>query len=104
MGYVFVLPEFGLVSDPVVGTITTAGVSYQPVIDQVSELEKVSDDLVGMLSGEGNFLNSYPGREKTLLYAGSVTSMWYGLSIGLLVVGILVVIIMISLLMKGGIL
>ena len=30
MGYVLVLPEFGLVADPIAGIVTTAGVSYQP--------------------------------------------------------------------------
>lgn len=89
MGYVLVLPEFGLVADPIAGIVTTAGVSYQPVIDQVSELEKIAEDLVGMLSGEGNFLNSFPGREKTLAKAGMVTSLWYGLAVGLFVAFIL---------------
>ena len=42
-----------------------------------------------MLSGEGNFLNSYPGREKTLLYAGSVTSLWYGLAVGLFIASLI---------------
>lgn len=85
MGYVFVLPEFGLVADPVAGVVTTAGVSYQPVIDQVAALEQIADDLVGMLSGEGNFLNSFPGREKTLTKAGAVTALWYGLGVGLFI-------------------
>lgn len=90
MGYVYVLPEFGLVADPVVGLVTTAGVSYQPVIDQVAELEKIADDLVGMLSGEGNFLNSFPGREKTLTKAGGVTALWYGIGVGLFIAFVLV--------------
>lgn len=85
MGYVFVLPEFGLVADPVAGVVTTAGVSYQPVIDQVAALEQIADDLVGMLSGEGNFLNSFPGREKTLSKAGATTALWYGLGVGLFI-------------------
>lgn len=85
MGYVFVLPEFGLVADPVAGIVTTAGVSYQPVIDKVAELESIADDLIGMLSGEGNLLNSFPGREKTLSRAGMTTSLWYGLAVGLFV-------------------
>lgn len=89
MGYVQVLPEFGLVVDPMVGVVTTAGISYQPVIDQVAELEKVTDDLVGMLSGEGSFLASYPGREKSLVVAGGVTALWYGIAVGLLVAGII---------------
>ncbi|MDO5843832.1 MAG: tetrahydromethanopterin S-methyltransferase subunit B [Methanocorpusculum sp.] len=85
MGYVLVLPEFGLVADPVAGIVTTAGVSYQPVIDKVAELELIADDLVGMLSGEGNLLNSFPGREKTLSKAGMVTALWYGLAVGLFI-------------------
>ena len=89
MGYVLVLPEFGLVADPVAGVVTTAGVSYQPVIDQVAELEKIADDLVNMLSGEGNFLNSFPGREKTLTKAGAITALWYGLGVGLAVAFVL---------------
>ena len=91
MGYVLVLPEFGLVADPIAGIVTTAGVSFQPVIDQVAELEKIADDLVGMLSGEGSFLNSFPGREKTLPKAGMVTALWYGLAVGLFVAFIIAI-------------
>lgn len=89
MGYVLVLPEFGLVADPVIGLVTTAGESYQPIIEQVEELDKVAEDLVNMLSGEGSLLNSFPGREKSLVYAGAVTAFWYGLAVGLLVTGII---------------
>lgn len=89
MAYIQVLPEYGLVVDPLVGVVTTAGVSYQPVIDKVADLELISDDLVNMLSGEGNFLASFPGREKALATAGSVTAFWYGMAIGLLVAGII---------------
>ncbi|MCP1663013.1 MAG: tetrahydromethanopterin S-methyltransferase subunit B [Methanocalculus sp. MSAO_Arc1] len=94
MGYVLVLPEFGLVADPVFGLVTSAGESLQPIIDQVAELEKISDDLVDMLSGEGNFQSSFPGREKTLLYAGGVTAFWYGLAIGLLLAAFVALYIM----------
>ncbi|HJJ41986.1 MAG TPA: tetrahydromethanopterin S-methyltransferase subunit B [Methanocorpusculum sp.] len=94
MGYIYVLPEFGLVADPVAGIVTTAGVSYQPVLDQVGELEKIADDLVGMLSGEGNLLNSFPGREKTLSKAGFITALWYGLAVGLFVAFILTFIVL----------
>ena len=89
MAFVQVLPEYGLVVDPLVGLVTTAAESFQPIIDRVEELEKISDDLVGMLSGEGNFLASFPGREKSLAIAGSVTSFWYGLAVGLLIAGII---------------
>jgi tetrahydromethanopterin S-methyltransferase subunit B len=89
MAYIGVLPEFGLVVDPLVGLVTTAGESYQPVIDKVGEIEMIADDLVNMLSGEGNFLASFPGREGTLRVAGGVTAFWYGLAIGLFIAGMI---------------
>jgi len=103
MGYIYVLPEFGLVADPVAGIVTTAGVSYQPVLDKVAELELVADDLVGMLSGEGSLKNSFPGREKTLIGAGITTTFWYGLTIGLFV-AFFVVLAIVYYLYKVGVL
>ena len=88
MGYIQVLPEFGLVADPIVGIVTTAGASLGPVLEQVTELEAITEDIVGMLAGEGNFLSSFPNREKALVYAGSVTSIWYGIAVGLFIAGI----------------
>ncbi len=90
MAFIQVLPEYGLVVDPMVGVITTAGVSYTPVLEQVAELEKITDDLVGMLSGEGNFLASFPNREGVLKIAGSVTAFWYGMAVGLLIAGVII--------------
>lgn len=90
MAYVHVLPEYGLVVDPMVGIVTTAGVSYTPVLEQVAELEKITEDLVGMLSGEGSFLSSFPNREGVLKIAGGVTAFWYGMAIGLLIAGVVV--------------
>ncbi len=89
MAYIQVLPEFGLVADPMVGIITTAGESLSPVIDKVALLEAVSDDLVNMLSGEGNLLASFPNRENGLAIGGTITSFWYGLAIGLFIAGII---------------
>ena len=90
MMYVEVLPEFGLVLDPMIGLVTTAGESLAPVIEKVTELEAVADDIVNMLSGKGNFLASFPGRENTLPFAGGMTSFWYGLAVGLFIAGIYV--------------
>jgi tetrahydromethanopterin S-methyltransferase subunit B len=90
MAYIQVLPEFGLVCDPLIGIITSAGESLQPIIEQVAELEKIADDLVGMLSGEGNYLASFPNREGVLKYAGGVTALWYGIAVGLFIAGIVV--------------
>jgi tetrahydromethanopterin S-methyltransferase subunit B len=89
MAYIQVLPEFGLVADPMVGIITTAGESLSPVIEKVAILEATSDDLVNMLSGEGNMLASFPNREQGLAIGGTITSFWYGLAIGLFIAGII---------------
>jgi tetrahydromethanopterin S-methyltransferase subunit B len=86
--YVHVLPEYGLIADLLVGLVTSAGESLAPVIEKVAELEAISDDIVNMLSGKGNFLASFPGREKTLPFAGGVTAFWYGLAVGLFIAGV----------------
>jgi len=88
--YIQVLPEYGLVADPMVGIVTSAGESLAPIMEKVELLDAVSDDLVNMLSGQGNFLASFPGREKSLVVAGGMTSFFYGLAVGLLIAGILV--------------
>jgi len=88
MAYIQVLPEFGLVADPMVGPITSAGESLSPVLEKVAALEATSDDLVNMLSGEGNLLASFPNRENGLAIGGTITSFWYGLAIGLFIAGI----------------
>jgi tetrahydromethanopterin S-methyltransferase subunit B len=89
MGYVIVLPEFGLVADPMLGIVTSAGESLAPVIEKVAVLEATSDDLVNMLSGEGNLLASFPNRDQGLAIGGTITSYWYGLAVGLFIAGII---------------
>jgi tetrahydromethanopterin S-methyltransferase subunit B len=89
MAYIIVLPEFGLIADPMVGVITSAGESLSPILEKVAVLEATSDDLVNMLAGEGNMLASFPNREKGLAIGGSITSFWYGLAVGLFIAGII---------------
>jgi tetrahydromethanopterin S-methyltransferase subunit B len=89
MAYIHVLPEFGLVADPMVGLVTSAGESLSPVLEKVAVLETISNDLINMLSGEGNLLASFPNRENGLKIGGSITSFWYGLAIGLFIAGII---------------
>ncbi|HOP66956.1 MAG TPA: tetrahydromethanopterin S-methyltransferase subunit B [Methanoregulaceae archaeon] len=86
--YVQVLPEYGLIVDPMVGVVTSAGESLAPILEKVSELEAISGDLVNMLSGKGNFLASFPGRENALPAAGAMTAFWYGLAVGLFIAGV----------------
>jgi tetrahydromethanopterin S-methyltransferase subunit B len=89
MAYIQVLPEFGLVADPVAGIVTTAGESLSPVIEKVAILEATSDDLVNMLAGEGNLLASFPNRENGLAIGASINSFWYGIAVGLLIAGVI---------------
>jgi tetrahydromethanopterin S-methyltransferase subunit B len=89
MAYILVLPEYGLVADPLIGVVTTAGESLSPVLDKVAVIEAVTEDLVNMLSGEGNYLASFPNREKSLKVAGTMNAFWYGLAIGLLIAGVI---------------
>ncbi len=89
MAYIQVLPEYGLVVDPVIGVVTSAGESLAPVIEKVEVLEGIADDMVNMLAGGGNYLASFPGREKSIKIAGTFTAYWYGLAVGLFVAGII---------------
>jgi tetrahydromethanopterin S-methyltransferase subunit B len=89
MAYIQVLPEFGLIADPMIGLITSAGESLSPVLEKVTLLEATTDDLVNMLAGEGNMLASFPNREKGLAIGGGITSFWYGLAVGLFIAGII---------------
>jgi tetrahydromethanopterin S-methyltransferase subunit B len=88
--FILVLPEFGLVADPMVGIVTSAGESLAPVLEKVAELEAVSNDIVNMLSGQGNYLASFPNREKSLVIAGSMNAFWYGMAVGLVIAGVFV--------------
>lgn len=94
MTWIPVLPDFGLGCDVYTGFVTSQGESLGPIVDQVDQLEKIADDIVGMLSGEGSFLESFPHREKSLVYAGGMTAMFYGLAVGLLLAGIIVLALM----------
>ena len=94
MSWIPVLPEFGLGCDVFSGFVTAQGESLAPVIKQVDRLDKVADDIVNMLSGEGTLLASFPNREKSLLYAGGITAMWYGLAVGLAIAGIIAIAIL----------
>jgi len=94
MSWIPVLPEFGLGCDVFSGFVTAQGESLAPIIKEVDRLDKVADDIVNMLSGEGILLASFPNREKSLLYAGGITAMWYGLAVGLAIAGIIAIAIM----------
>ena len=94
MSWIPVLPEFGLGCDVFSGFVTQQGESLAPIIAQADVLDKVADDIVGMLSGEGSFLETFPNREKSRVYAGGITAIFYGLAVGLLLAGVIVLALM----------
>lgn len=89
MAWIPVLPEYGLGCDVFLGFVTARGESLGPIIEQIDMLDKIADDIVGSLSGEGSFLASFPNREKSLVFAGGITAIWYGLAVGLAIAGII---------------
>lgn len=89
MAAVKVLPEYGLVYDTETGKIAPESgnmVKYTmgTVNTALDKLDKYADDLMNSLAPTGNFLESYPHREKSLYYAGIFTNVFYGFIFGLL--------------------
>ncbi len=87
---IHVLPEYGLTLDVDTGKIVPESgnmVKYSmgPVNASLDKLDKYADDLVNSLAPTGNFLESFPHREKSLYYAGIFTNIFYGFIFGLLV-------------------
>jgi tetrahydromethanopterin S-methyltransferase subunit B len=89
MAAVKVLPEYGLVYDTETGKIAPESgnmVKYTmgTVNTSLDKLDKYADDLMNSLAPTGNFLESYPHREKSLYYAGIFTNVFYGFIFGLI--------------------
>ena len=88
MAAIKVLPEYGLVYDTESGKIAPESgnmVKYAmgPVNAGLDKMDKYADDLVNSLSPTGNFLESWPHREKSLYYASIFTNIFYGFIFGL---------------------
>jgi tetrahydromethanopterin S-methyltransferase subunit B len=95
MGSVKVLPEYGLILDTDTGKIVPESgnmVKYGmgPVNTALDKLDKYADDLMNSMAPTGNFLESFPHREKSLYYAGIFTNIFYGFIFGLLVAFVIV--------------
>lgn len=95
MGAVKVLPEYGLIYDTDTGKIvpesgTMVKYAMGPVNTALDKLDKYADDLMNSLASTGNFLESFPHREKSLYYAGIFTNIFYGLIFGLIVAFVVV--------------
>jgi tetrahydromethanopterin S-methyltransferase subunit B len=89
MAAIKVLPEYGLVYDTETGKIAPESgnmVKYSmgAVNAGLDKMDKYADDLVNSLAPTGNFLESYPHREKSLYYASIFTNIFYGFIFGLI--------------------
>lgn len=89
MAAVKLLPEYGLIYDSETGRVVPESgnmVKYAmgPVNEGLDKLDKYADDLVNSLAATGGFLESFPGRVKSLYYAGIFTNIFYGAIFGLI--------------------
>lgn len=90
-----VLPEYGIVYDSDTGKVGPESgnmVKYTmgSVNTALDKLDKYADDLMNSLAPTGSFLESFPGREKSLYYAGIFTNIFYGIIFGLIAAFVIV--------------
>jgi tetrahydromethanopterin S-methyltransferase subunit B len=95
MAAIKLLPEYGLVYDTDTGKVAPESgnmVKYTmgSVNTALDKLDKYADDLVNSLAPTGSFLESFPGRETSLYYAGMFTNIFYGFIFGLLAAFVIV--------------
>jgi tetrahydromethanopterin S-methyltransferase subunit B len=87
MTYIKLLPEFGLAYNIESGKVESekGGVvkyNFKPINENLDKLGTYADDLVNSLAPEGGFLDSFPGREKSIYYASIWTNIFYGFIFG----------------------
>jgi len=95
MAAVKLLPEYGLVYDTDTGKVAPESgnmVKYTmgSVNTALDKLDKYADDLLNSLAPTGSFLESFPGRDKSLYYASIFTNIFYGFIFGLIVAFVIV--------------
>jgi tetrahydromethanopterin S-methyltransferase subunit B len=90
MTFAKLLPEFGLAYNIETGKVESekgaaGGVvkyNFKPINENLDKLDAYADDLVNSLAPEGGFLESFPGREKSIYYASIWTNIFYGFIFG----------------------
>ncbi|MCD1296192.1 tetrahydromethanopterin S-methyltransferase subunit B [Methanocella sp. CWC-04] len=86
MAFVKILPEYGLSYNIETGKLQPEGgvvkYNFKPINEKIDKLDAYADDLMNSLTPTGNFLESFPGREKSLYYAGIWTNIFYGFIFG----------------------
>ena len=90
MTHIKLLPEFGLSYNIDSGKIepeaaAAGGVvkyNFKPINENLDKLGTYADDLVNSLAPVGAFLETFPGREKSIYYASIWTNIFYGFIVG----------------------
>ncbi len=90
MTFAKISSEPGLVLDAVKGIVGEERddlilYSLSEIEEKIRVLDEIADDLVNSLDPLKNFRSSYPGREKSMYYAGMTTGVFYGLVVGLII-------------------
>ncbi|HMK47861.1 MAG TPA: tetrahydromethanopterin S-methyltransferase subunit B [Methanocella sp.] len=86
--YVKLLPEYKLAYNLKTGKVepeTGGGIvkyNFKPINDNIDKLDKYADDLINSLTPTGAFLETFPGRDKSLFYATIATNIFYGFIVG----------------------
>ncbi len=90
MTYVKLLPEYGLAYGVESGKVepeagAAGGIvkyNFKPINENLDNLGKYADDLVNSLAPSGPYLESFPGRDKSIYYASIWTNIFYGFIFG----------------------
>ena len=88
MAAIKLLPEYGLIYDTDTGKVAPESgnmVKYSMggVNAALDKMDSYATDLMNSLAPTGNFLESFPGRTKSLFYASIFTNIFYGFIFGL---------------------
>lgn len=100
-----IAPETELVMDPLTSVISkeksvAPNRSMMALIKKLDETERAVDGLMDSLSADKPLQNSWRGREKTSVCAGTTTNFFYGMIAGLILSGVLL--FLLSVLYGGG--
>jgi len=91
-----VAPETELVMDPLTSVISkektaASNRSMMALIKKLDETEYIVDGLMDSLQPDKPLTNSWRGREKTAVAAGTITNFFYGLIAGLIISGLVII-------------
>ena len=88
MAAIKLLPEYGLIYDSDTGKVapesgTMVKYAMGSVNAALDKMDNYANDLMNSLAPTGNFLESWPRRDRSLFYASIFTNIFYGFIFGL---------------------